>query len=269
MRVRAVVPGAVTACAVALAGCGGGDEVRTVTVTTSAAVPGTTTAPAPRSPREPGTSTAPRSTTAPAPPATTTTTATTDRPTPTGTTRTPTPVPDRDRDEEPRVATVVADDPVGGTTIATGRAAGTGYSVRVPDGWYDGAQRFDGSSIDFDLVYVKGRGSGITTNILIVREAGSGVRGRSVDELRSKLRRRIEDASGGAPVTAGPERRVDGENAITFAVRRRIGDTEIVQRQVAVVRDGALYTVGLNALRASARDDERVFSSFLRSWRWR
>jgi hypothetical protein len=158
---------------------------------------------------------------------------------------------------------------VGGTTVVVGRAAGTGYSVRVPTGWNDGARRLSGSGIDVDRTYVKGRGDRVTSNILIVRVVDRRFRGRSIEAVRAAVRQRVRDAAGGADVVAGPSRSVDGEPAQTFLVRRRIGDVDVVQQQVAVVRDGVLYVIGLNAARTTYRDDARVFGAFLRSWRWR
>lgn len=273
MRVRAVVPGAVTACAVALAGCGGGgrgDDVRTVTVTTpvGTAEPTTTTASRP----DPGgtTTTRPTTTTTSRPPATTTTTATTTvtrAATTTTTTRSAPATAPKPASKPPPVG-ATDEDPVGGTTLASGRAQGTGYSVRVPDGWNDGARRFEGSSIAFDLTYVKGRGNGVSSNILVVRTSGAGVRGRSIDALRGTVRSQLEAVSGDAAVRAGPPRRIDGENAITFTVRRSVGGTAIAQRQVAAVRDGALFVIGLNAVQQTYAEDDRVFAAFLRSWRW-
>jgi hypothetical protein len=265
MRVSSVVPGAAAACAAALAGCGGSGDVRTVTVTTAAAAtttgavePATTTTSAAptttASSRPAATTTTRRARTATAPPATP------DRPAPAGG---PPPPPTTTR------AAQVAADPVGGTTVVVGRAAGTGYSVRVPVGWNDGARRLSGSGVDVDRTYVKGRGDRVTSNILIMRLVDRRFEGRSVTALRPVVRQRVQDAAGGARVVAGPPRTVDGEPALTFLARRRIGDVTIVQQHVAAIRDGALYVVGLNATRATYPDDARVFLGFLRSWRWR
>jgi hypothetical protein len=258
MRVSACLPGVVVLGAVALAGCGSDEQVRTVTVTTQAVSGGgTPTAPAPPAVTTTETVTRPpRSTTRRAP------TTTASSPRTTTVTRTVPPA---------TKTTTVAEgspDPVGGTVLVTGRESGTGYSVRVPTGWNDGAKRFEGSGVDFDRTYVKGRGGQVTSSILIVRTAGAEVRGRSIAALRKGVERRIEDAAGGVDAVAGPELLVDGENAISFLLRRRIGDTAVVQRQIAVVRDGALFVVGLSTVRRSFAGDDRVFSAFLRSWRW-
>jgi hypothetical protein len=269
MRARAVAPGAATACAVALAGCGGTDDgTRTVTVTTAtpASVPLTSPDRAETRPVATTTTTATRTRTAtrPSPPARTVRVPTT------VTTRAPATT-ERDRPSEPapREPGEFEDDPVGGTVIARGRVPGTGYSVRVPDGWNDGARRFEGSGVAFDLTYVKGRGSGVTSNILVVRAPDRVAQGRDAVDLREALRRRAQAVTGGADVTAGPRVRIDGETAVTFDARRRVGPTTVVQRQVAVVRDGVVYTIGLNAVRETAAEDERTFAAFLRSWRWR
>lgn len=273
MRVRALVPGAVTACAVALAGCGGADDVRTVTVTSAA---GSATVPAPDpAPVARTTPTVPTTTRSAAPRTTTETTTrtatvtTTERTRATTTERAPDPSPaPKPRTTPTPPAGTIETDPVGGTRAASGRVAGTGYSVVVPDGWNDGLEPFEGSAVDVDRVYVKGRGSDITSNILVVRTAGTATRGRSIEALRSTVRKRLEASAGGAPIMAGPALRIDGERALTFVVRRRVGSTAFVQRQVAVVRDGALFVVGLNVKQVDYRADRRVLAAFLRSWRW-
>lgn len=271
MRVGALLPGVAAAGVLALQGCGGDDPARTVTVTTpgAATTPATTTrttasGPAtttgrsrPRRPRTtttaPSTPTVAETTTAAAP--TTTPVTTTDRPTGGGARGTAAPGPG-------------TFDPVGGTTAASGRADGTGYSVRVPPGWNDGARRFEGSSVDFDRSYVKGRGSAVTSSILVVRSTPAGARRRGIAGLAETVRREAASGAGGADVAQADARRVDGEEAVAFVVRRSLGDTDIVQRQVAVVRDGALYVAGLTAARRTYEDDARVFARFLDSWRW-
>jgi len=274
MRVRALVPGAVTACAVALAGCGGADDVRTVTVTSAS---GSTTVPAPDpAPVARTTPSAPTTTRSAAPTTTATTTRTAtvttiERDRVTTTERVPDPSPSpapKPRTTPTPPAGTIEADPVGGTRAASGRVAGTGYSVVVPDGWNDGLEPFEGSAVDVDRVYVKGRGSAVTSNILVIRTAGSTVRGRSITALRAMVRKRLEASAGGAPIEAGPELRIDGERALTFLVRRRVGSTAFVQRQVAVVRDGALFVVALNVKRVDYPADRRVLAAFLRSWRW-
>ncbi|CAB4923659.1 unannotated protein [freshwater metagenome] len=271
MRVRAVAPGAATACAVALAGCGGTDDgTRTVTVTTATAASAPLTAPDGAEARPVATTTTTttttrtRTATRPSPPARTVRV-------PTTVTTTAPPTTERDRPSEPapREPGEFEDDPVGGTVVARGRVPGTGYSVRVPDGWNDGARRFEGSGVAFDLTYVKGRGSGVTSNILVVRAPDRVAQGRDAVDLREALRRRAQAVTGGADVTTGPRVRIDGETAVSFEARRRVGPTTVVQRQVAVVRDGVVYTIGLNAVRETAAEDERTFAAFLRSWRWR
>ncbi|MDO9409786.1 hypothetical protein [Patulibacter sp.] len=264
MRVPAVVPGAAAACAVALAGCGADEDVRTVTVTAPNA------ASRPSSVPEPPTSTA-----ASRPTATTTrtrsTVATTTAP-PTRTVSVPTTVTTSAPRPTPRRPTPPAEedaDLVGGTMVASGRMTGTGYTVRVPTGWNDGARRYEGSGVAFDLTYVKGRGSGVASNILIVRTPDRLARRRDAVQLRDVLRRRLEAEAGGAEVDVGPRLTVDGEAAVSFAALRRIGPTTVLQRRVAVVRDGAVFTIALNAKRATADEDVRVFAAFLRSWRWR
>lgn len=272
MRVGALLPGVAVAGVLVLQGCGGDDPVRTVTVTapgaattpatgtrTTASVPTTTERSRPRTPRT-TTTTAPR-------PRTVAENTTVERPSP------PPPPPsttDRepasgaDGTAEPETGTF---DPVGGTTAARGRADGTGYSVRVPSGWNDGAKRFEGSSVAFDRTYVKGRGSDVTSSILVVRSTPSGAR-RGIAGLEGSVRRQIAAGAGGADVQESSAPRIDGEAALAFVVRRSLGDTAIVQRQIAVVRDGALFIVGLTAARRTYEADARTFARFLASWRW-
>lgn len=267
-----LLPGVAAAGVLALPGCGGDDPVRTVTVTApEAAAAPTTTART--------TATVPATTTARSRPQTPTTTATepvTTTVVETTTTGEPSAPPstttggapdDARGTAAPRPGTLDPD-PVGGTTAASGRAAGTGYSVQVPTGWNDGAKRFEGSSLDVDRTYVKGRGSDVTTSILVVRSTPSGARSRGIDGLATTVRRQLQSGAGGADVAQSASRRVDGEPAIAFVVRRSLGDTAIVQRQVAVLRGSALYIVGLTAARRTYDDDERTFARFLASWRW-
>lgn len=270
MRVRALLPGVAAAGVLALPGCGSDDDVRTVTVTTSADGARTATTTAATVPDGPATGVRP-----PSRPRTSTvsTTATVAGPTPptagsgeSGRSRSP-------GGDGPPSATVTEDvlapdDPIGGTTVARGTGRGTGFTVRVPVGWNDGAKRLEGSAVDFDLSYVKGRGSDVTTNILVVRTAPEGARRRGIDGLAPEIRRELSGLAGGVPADPGPRRTVDGEDAATFVLRRKLGDASIVQRKVGVVRGDALYTVGLTAKSDSYAADARVFARFLDSWRW-
>lgn len=268
MRARGLLPGVAAVGALALPGCGSGDDVRVVTVTeptggpvarTSAATEGPgTTSRTPTTPRRPRTATVTTTRTVAGEPTTTTVAAGPGRPS------------DPDPPSRPRTQDVIApDDPIGGTTVVRGTDRGTGYTVRVPDGWNDGAKRLEGASVDFDRTYVKGRGSDVTTNILVVRTTPEGAARRGIDGLAPDIRRELSGLAGGVPAEPGPRRTIDGEDAVTFVLRRRLRGNEFVQRQVSVVRAGALYTVGLTTKGSSYVDDARVFSRFLDSWRWR
>lgn len=271
MRVRGLLPGVAAAGALALPGCGSGDDVRTVTVAEPA------TEPPARTTTVDGRSDGPAATPGgPEPRPRTTTVTTTEtvagEPATTTVVARPRPRPGGGTDADPRAGTddvIEPADPIGGTTVLRGTDRGTGYTVRVPDGWNDGAKRLEGSSVDLDRTYVKGRGDAVTSSILVVRTVPEDARRRGIDGLAPQIRRELSGLAGGVRAMPGPRRVVDGEDAVTFVLRRRLGGTEIVQRQVSVVRRGALYTVGLTAKSASYAADARVFARFLDSWRWR
>ncbi|WP_026909421.1 hypothetical protein [Patulibacter minatonensis] len=159
-------------------------------------------------------------------------------------------------------------DPVGGTTFSLGPGRGTGYTVRVPDGWFDGSRRLEGSGVPFDLSLVRGRGSDVVSNILIVRDGGAADRGQDVEDLARRVRGDIVRTVGNGDVTRGADTTVDGDPAISFVVRRTLGSRTLVQRKIAVLHRRALYTITLTSLEQDARDDGAVFRSFLRSWNW-
>lgn len=268
MRVRGLLPGVAAVGVLALPGCGSGDDVRAVTVGEPATEPAARTTTAGDPPTRPATTTD-RASRRPVTTVVTTTETVAGDPATTTVRAEPEPSAGPDRPSRPRSEDVIEPtDPIGGTTVLRGTDRGTGYTVRVPDGWNDGAKRLEGSSVDFDRTYVKGRGSDVTTTILVVRTTPEGARRRGIAGLAPDIRRELSGLAGGVPARPGPRRTIDGERAVTFVLRRRLGGTEFVQRQVSVVRGGALYTVGLTAKDAGYAEDARTFARFLDSWRW-
>jgi hypothetical protein len=155
---------------------------------------------------------------------------------------------------------------VGGTRAAGTVGRGTGYTVVVPAGWNDGAARFAGGDVHFDLTYVRGRGTGLTANILVERTPGTV---RSHAALAAAVRAELRGDAPRAQIRAVPGPRVDGARGVAFVVRRRIRGTPIVQRRVAVQHRGARYLVALTAPGGTFGRDDRTLDAFLRSWRWR
>jgi hypothetical protein len=170
----------------------------------------------------------------------------------------------------PTTSTTADDDsdPVGGTTFSPGTGRGTGYTVRVPDGWFDGSRRLEGSGVPFDLSYVRGRGSEVVSNILIVRDGGAADAGQDIEDLARSVRRDTERTSGSGDITRGADTTIDGEAAISYVIHRDVGSQELVQRRIAVLHRRDLFTVTLTSLDRDAAADGAVFRSFLRSWRW-
>jgi hypothetical protein len=136
----------------------------------------------------------------------------------------------------------------------------------VPAGWNDGAARFAGGTMRFDLTLVRGRGTGLTANILVERTPATA---RSRAALAAAVRAQLRADAPRALIRATRGPRIDGFRGVAFVVRRRVRGTAIVQRHVAVQRGGARYVVAITAPGATFARDDRALDALLHSWRWR
>jgi hypothetical protein len=165
---------------------------------------------------------------------------------------------------------------------------GTGYTYSVPDGWEDAS---DSEAADeapkvigvrFDSVVNGEAEDGFAVNVNVLRERVPGgitaseyaelniatLRNPSAAGYPPELAERIEelDVSG---LSRPRELELDGAGAMAWDYGTTQGGRDLRQRQMAVVRDGAGYTITLTALPSQFEDGTEALDEVVESWSWR
>jgi hypothetical protein len=146
-----------------------------------------------------------------------------------------------------------------------GGLKGTGYTLDAPDGWRDGTEEAKTGAINFDLVVLGERRDDFTANVNILREEpGTEV---ELGQLKEAYRPQLENL-GATDIQAGEDIRVDGEQALVHDYRIGQQGRKLRGRQVALPRDGGVYTITLTSTEDGFEADTRDFQLMLDSWRW-
>jgi hypothetical protein len=165
---------------------------------------------------------------------------------------------------------------------------GTGYTYSVPDGWEDAS---DSEAADeapkvigvrFDSVVNGEAEDGFAVNVNVLRERVPGgitaseyaelniatLRNPSAAGYPPELAERIEelDVSG---LSRPRELELDGAGAMAWDYGTTQGGRDLRQRQMAVVRDGAGYTITLTALPSQFEDGTEALDEVVESWSWK
>jgi hypothetical protein len=165
---------------------------------------------------------------------------------------------------------------------------GTGYTYSVPDGWEDAS---DSEAADeapkvigvrFDSLVNGEAENGFAVNVNVLRERVPGgitaseyaqlniatLRDPSAAGYPPELAERIEelDVRG---LSRPRELELGGAGAMTWDYTTTQGGRDMRQRQMAVVRDGAGYTITLTALPAQFEDGIEALDEVVESWSWK
>jgi hypothetical protein len=165
---------------------------------------------------------------------------------------------------------------------------GTGYMYSVPDGWEDASdsEAADEASnvigMRFDSVVNGEAEDSFAVNVNVLRQRVPGgitdseytelniatLRDPSAAGYPPELAQRIEelDVRG---LSRPRELELDGAGAMTWDYRATQGGQDLRQRQIAVVRDGAGYTITLTALPSQFEDGTEALDEVVETWSWK
>jgi len=164
------------------------------------------------------------------------------------------------------------DDDVGSTSTPVPKsdapaAEGTGYTVQPPEGFRDFTSRFDGSAVRVDLAYAEKAGSGLATNVVVIREQPGGE--FTLDDVMDAFAKQAEAQAGDAGISEIEDRELDGVPARTYAFLRRDEENgRVRQRQVVAVKGDAVYTITWSVSADEFEAQEATLDAMLASWRW-
>lgn len=152
------------------------------------------------------------------------------------------------------------------TTAAEQLATGLGFEVQLPPGWTDVSDQLNSPAVRYDVAAADTGATGFKTNVTVLRNTGSGVRGKTLEALDAAARRAAArdpklSIRQDAPTT------LDGEPATMSTSRRTQDGDRLIGRQVLALHAGELYVVFFT----SAADDPRAAATFrtmLSTWRW-
>ena len=144
--------------------------------------------------------------------------------------------------------------------------SGTGYELKLADGWTNSTKDAEGSVINFDLLALE-KGGSFNTNLNVLREKLPD--GAGLEDLRKIYRGQLNSV-GATSITGTREAAVGGDEAYTYEYDQK-GQTgeEVHGRQVAVVHGDHAHTITLTALATKFDAANQEFSEMLRSWRWK
>jgi hypothetical protein len=165
---------------------------------------------------------------------------------------------------------------------------GTGYTYSVPDGWEDASDSEAADEapkvigVQFDSLVNGEAEDGFAVNVNVLRERVPGgmtaseyaelniatLRDPSAAGYPPELAERIEelDVRG---LNRPRELELDGAGAMTWDYGTTQGGRDLRQRQMAVVTDGAGYTITLTALPSQFEDGAAALDEVVESWSWK
>lgn len=153
----------------------------------------------------------------------------------------------------------------GSAEAEAGDVSGTGYTLDTPEGWRDGTDEAKTGAINFDLVLVGERRDEFTANVNILREKPRAE--VSVDELAEAYRPQLEGL-GAKDIERDADLEVGGDPALVHDYSLSQQGRNLRGRQVAVPREGYIYTTTLTTTAPDFEDDATDFEQMLSSWRW-
>jgi len=155
----------------------------------------------------------------------------------------------------------VSDSGGGGAAIQ-----GKGYSIEAPDGWKDRTQEASAdSSIKPDRVLVGETKDGFATNMNVVFEPKPDA---SLAEVGEGFRMQIKSI-GAMEISAASERKLAGDDAVTYTYTLDQGGKQRRARQVAAIHGDRLYTVSMTAAAEGYDEGEKRLDEILASWKWK
>ncbi len=162
-------------------------------------------------------------------------------------------------DDTTTTATTAAPAPATGATLP-----GTGYTVRLPQGWRDAGDEDTGLLHAPDLVVASEDPPGVV--IVTIDKQAKGV---SAAELTATLKRSEVQRAGVTGAADLAAVTLDGTRGVSYRYdTTNDSGTKLRTRQVVVVRGRRAYTAALTAPAAGFAAPDRALSALLASWRW-
>jgi hypothetical protein len=136
------------------------------------------------------------------------------------------------------------------------------FSVVLPEGWSDGADRLSGAAL---TGYLGPIANGFATNVNVVREPVGGM------DVAAYYQATLASVRAAVPVTevsAATSREVDGDEALEYSFKDEQAGRTLRQRQTLVVHDGNGYVITYTALAPAYETSRRDADAIIDSWQW-
>jgi hypothetical protein len=136
------------------------------------------------------------------------------------------------------------------------------FSVLLPPGWTDGADRLSGIAL---TGYLGPAADGFQTNVNVVREAVPGM------DLAQYYRATITNVRNSLPISglSRPSgRQVDGAQAVEYSFSDQQAGRTLRQRQTLTIHDGNGYVITYTALPSAYNASLADADAIIDSWRW-
>lgn len=149
----------------------------------------------------------------------------------------------------------------GGTAIQ-----GSGYSIQAPGGWKDRTKEAtQNTSIKPDRVLTGPTTEGVLTNVNVVYEPAPKA---SIAEVGEGFRMQITGI-GATDISPATERKLAGDDAVTYTYKLDQQGVRRRSRQVAAIHGDRLYTVSMTSSATGFAEADKSLEGILSSWAWR